>query len=165
MRSNFLKGAAGAVLALGVVALLGASPGMPNPRHGGACHGRSPQARLEAKLGDLALDADTRAKAEQLLAQARTDSKARWDELRDARRAMRDLLEQDAPAVEPLMAQADAIGALETELQKNRLRAILDIREQLSPEQRAALIKIRDEEHAEREGDHGDCMQEPAASR
>jgi Spy/CpxP family protein refolding chaperone len=139
MRSNFLVGAAGAALALGVVALLGASPGMPNPRHGAACHGGSPHARLEARLGDLALDADTRAKAEHLLAQARTEGKSRWEELRDARRAMRDLLEQDTPAVEPLMAQADAIGALETEAHKAKLRTLLELRALLGPEQWQAL--------------------------
>jgi len=139
MRSNWLMGAAGAVLALGVVALLGASPAVPNARHGGACDGRSPHARLEGKLGDLTLDADTRAKAEQLLAQARTDGKARWGELRDARRAMRDLLEQDSPAVEPLMAQADAIGALETEARKAKLRTMLELRALIGPEQWQAL--------------------------
>jgi Spy/CpxP family protein refolding chaperone len=138
MRSNWLMGAAGAALALVVVALLGASTALSNPRHGG-CQGRAPHARLEARLGDLNLDAETRAKAEQLLVQARTEGKSRWTELRDARRAMRDLLEQDSPAVEPLMAQADAVGALETEAHKAKLRTLIELRALLGPEQWQAL--------------------------
>lgn len=140
MAKHGWKGATGALLALGVVALLGASPGMPGPHYGrGACHGRSPHARLEEKLGDLSLDADTRAEAEQLLRRAREDGKARWQELREARRAMRDLLEQEAPAEAPLMAQADAIGALETEAHKAKLRTLLELRALLGPEQWKAL--------------------------
>jgi Spy/CpxP family protein refolding chaperone len=64
------------------------------------------------------------------------------------------------------MSQADAIGAIETQLHKNRLQAILDIRSQLTPEQRAELLKVRDEEHARRDaeaGEHGRCMEHPSS--
>ena len=64
---------------------------------------------------------------------------------------MRKLLSEPVPDAAAVMSQADAIGAIETQLHKNRLQAILDIRNQLTPEQRAELLKIRDEEHAQRE--------------
>jgi Spy/CpxP family protein refolding chaperone len=81
-----------------------------------------------------------------------------------ARAQMRELLSQPVPDAQAVMAQADAIGAIETDLHKNRLQAILDIRNQLTPEQRAELLRIRDEEHAKRdaEAEHGECMQDHA---
>src|SRR5688572_4333449 len=126
MRSNWMMGAAGAVLALVVVVLLGA--GMAESKEGRGCHGKGKGAhfdRMEAKLAELEVDESTRAAAEQVLAAARTESEARREELTDARRALRDLLEQDAPAVDAVMAQADAVGVLETESRKAKLRTML----------------------------------------
>ena len=151
MRSSWMMGVAGAALALVVVALLGASTALSKPRHG-SCHGHGADARfdrLEAKLGDLALDAETRAAAEQVLAQARTEREAQREEMRDARGALRELLEQDAPALEAVMAQADAIGALDTEAHKAKLRTMIELRSLLGPEQwqelRASLRHSRGE--------------------
>jgi Spy/CpxP family protein refolding chaperone len=76
--------------------------------------------------------------------------------LESAQAAMRELLSQPVPDSDAVMAQADALGALETELHKNRLKAILDIRALLTPAQREELLKIREEERAQR-GEHGDC--------
>src|SRR5687767_15650825 len=111
MKSNWVMGATGAVLALVVVALLGAGMAESKPRHGG-CHGHGKGGRLdriEAKLAGLELDAEKRAAVDQVIAQARAESEARREDTRDARRALRDLLEQEAPAVDQVMAQADAI--------------------------------------------------------
>jgi Spy/CpxP family protein refolding chaperone len=74
-----------------------------------------------------------------------------------ARDAMRSLLSQPVPDAAAVMAQADAIGAVETELHKNRLRAIMEIRALLTPEQREELLKIREERRAEREREGGEC--------
>jgi Spy/CpxP family protein refolding chaperone len=74
-----------------------------------------------------------------------------------ARSAMRELLSVPVPDPDAVMAQAEAIGAVETELHKNRLTAILEIRALLSPEQRGELLKIREEERARREADPGGC--------
>ena len=74
-----------------------------------------------------------------------------------ARDAMRDLLSQPVPDAKAVMAQADAIGAVETELHKNRLQAIMEIRALLTPEQRKTLLAIRDEEHARQEHEGGEC--------
>ena len=66
---------------------------------------------------------------------------------------MRELLSQPVPDAAAVMSQAEVIGGIETQLHKNRLQAILDIRNQLTPEQRAELLKIRDVEHAQRENE------------
>ena len=147
MRSNGMMGVVGAALALVVVALLGASTPLSRSRHG-ACHEHGPNARfdrLEAELGKLALATDTRAAAEHLLAQARTDREAHREQMRDAHQALRELLEQDTPALEPVLAQADAIGALGTEAHKAQLRTMIELRSLLSPEQWQALrASLRD---------------------
>jgi len=140
MRSNWMMGATGAVLALVVVALLGASTAA-KPRHAG-CHGHGKGAhldRLEAKLAELELDVETRAAAARVLEQARTERETRRDEMRDARRALHELLEQEQPALESVLAQADAIGALETEAHKSKLRTMLELRSLLGAEQWQAL--------------------------
>jgi Spy/CpxP family protein refolding chaperone len=54
------------------------------------------------------------------------------------------------------MQQAEKIGALETDLQKQRLHTMLRIRALLTPEQRDELVKI----HEERRGRHRRGMPE-----
>jgi len=130
---QWMLGAAGAALAFTAVALLGAGAALSSPGRGG-CHEGAPRARLEERLDALALAPETRAAAEQVLAQARSEGQERWTKLRDARRALRDLLAQDSPALEPVLAQADAIGALETERLEAKLRTMLQLRSVLGPE-------------------------------
>jgi Spy/CpxP family protein refolding chaperone len=137
MRSNWMMGVAGAALALVVVALLGAGTAYSKPGRGG-CHGHGKGAgldRLEAKLAELELDADTRAAAARVLEQARADRAGRRDEMRDARRALHELLEREQPAVDQVMAQADAVGALQTEAHKAKLRTMLELRALVGAEQ------------------------------
>ena len=74
-----------------------------------------------------------------------------------ARDAMRELLAQPVPDAKAVMAQADAIGAVETELHKNRLQAIMEIRALLTPEQRKTLLALRDEEHARHDHEGAEC--------
>jgi len=152
MRNNWMMGAAGAVLALVVVALLGASTAFSKPRHAG-CHGHGKGAhldRLEAKLAELELDVETRAAVARVLEQARTERETRRDEMRDARRALDELLDQEQPALEPVLAQADAIGALETEAHKSKLRTMLELRSLLGAEQWQALKGKRSHGRGER---------------
>jgi Spy/CpxP family protein refolding chaperone len=152
MRSNWMMGAAGAALALVVVALLGAGTAYSKPGHG-SCHGHGKGARLdrlEAKLAELELDVDTRAAAARVLEQARTEGEARRDEMRDARRALHELLEQEQPAVDQVMAQADVLGALETEAHKAKLRTMLELRALLDAEQWQELKGTLRHRHGER---------------
>jgi Spy/CpxP family protein refolding chaperone len=135
MRSNWMAGATGAALALAVVALLGAGMAHSKPGHG-SCHGKHGKLdRLEAKLAELDLDTDTRAAAAQVVERARSESEAQREEMRDARNALRELLEQETPAVDQVMAQADALGALQTEAHKAKLRTMLELRALVGSEQ------------------------------
>ena len=74
-----------------------------------------------------------------------------------AREAMRALLSKPVPDANAVMAQADAIGAIETQLHKNRLQAIMEIRALLTPAQRTELLRVRDEEHAKRALEEKEC--------
>jgi Spy/CpxP family protein refolding chaperone len=58
---------------------------------------------------------------------------------------MRGLLEADSPKLDDVMQWADRVGAAETELKKQRLRTMLEVRALLSPEQRQKLVKIFEE--------------------
>ena len=149
MKSNWMAGAAGATLALVVVALLGA--GIAHSKPGGACHGkRGSMGRLEAKLDELSLDANTRAAAAQVIAKARSEGETRREEMRDARHALHELLEQEAPAVDQVMAQADALGALQTDAHKAKLRTLLELRALVGPEQWKELKGSLRHQHGER---------------
>jgi Spy/CpxP family protein refolding chaperone len=157
MRSNWTMGLAGAVLALVVVALLGAGTAWSKPGHRG-CHGHGHGKgldRLEAKLSELELDADTRAAVARVLEGARTEGEARREEKREARRALHALLEQDEPVVDQVMAQADALGALETEAHKAKLRTLLELRSLIGAEQ---WQELRSSLHRRR----GERMEEPS---
>ena len=62
------------------------------------------------------------------------------------------------------MQWADRIGAVETELKKQRLRTMLEVRALLSPEQRQKLVKIF-EERRRSNARHGTQTAVPGAAR
>jgi Spy/CpxP family protein refolding chaperone len=134
-KHSWKKKAGVGALALAVAGVLGAGAAFARPpgHHGGpggrgghgSCGGYE---RLSDKIDDLGLDAEKQAAADQVLEQARAARKAQRAEMRAAREQMRALLAQDAPAVEAVMAQADAIGALETKAHKERLQTMLSLR-------------------------------------
>jgi Spy/CpxP family protein refolding chaperone len=70
-----------------------------------------------------------------VLEQARSERETQRDEVRAARHALHELLEQETPVVEQVMAQAEALGALETEAHKAKLRTMLELRALLGAEQ------------------------------
>ena len=152
MTGNWKMGVLGAVLALFVVALLGAGTAFSTPGHRGCeGHGKGGRLdRLEAKLADLPLDTETRAAAAQVLERARSEREARHEDLREARHNLYALLEQETPVVEQVMAQAEALGALETEAHKSKLRTMLELRALLGAEQWEALRSSLHEHRGER---------------
>ncbi len=80
---------------------------------------------------------------------------------RSAHEAMRALLDEPVPDEGKVMAQADVVGEIDIQLQKERLRSLIAIRKLLTADQLAELNKIH-EEHRPRMGDgqgrrhHGD---------
>jgi len=116
----------------------------------GRHHGkRSPHEFMTRHAERLGLDEATLAEIEDIV----TASEERDDEI-DAqmdqgREEIRAMLEASEPDRAAIMEKVEAQGALETEEHKNRLRAIMDIRALLTPEQRAELAEIREERKEE----------------
>jgi Spy/CpxP family protein refolding chaperone len=136
--SRYWKTGLAAAIALGAVFTLteraSARPG------GGMCGGhRSMLERLERDVASLGLAQDQLASVYQVIDEARTKRRGFDGEIRAAHERMHDLLEQDAPSVDAVTAQADSIGALHTEARKVELRAVVQVRGMLSEEQREQL--------------------------
>jgi Spy/CpxP family protein refolding chaperone len=140
----------GVALALGAVAVHEAAARPP----GGGCGGGKGKGfgleRLEHRVGGLELAPDAKQAVYQVIDQARVERRALDEKIRAAHERMRELLDQDRPEAEPVLAQADSIGALVTEARKADLRAMVAIRGLLTPEQWKALH----ERHHHRRG-HG----------
>ena len=75
-------------------------------------------------------------------------------DLDSGRLEMRRLMDEDKPDAAKVMKQIEVVGALETELKKNRIRLLLSVRELLTPDQRKKLEKLM----AERSGPRGRGM-------
>jgi Spy/CpxP family protein refolding chaperone len=118
----------------------------PGPSLGPGPHG----GRLKQLIADLGLDEKTLTEVNQILEASQTEHQELRRQLREAHEHMRTLLEQAEPDEVMVMAQADAIGALETEAQKQRLRTILRVRAFLTPAQRAKLLELLRTRHSRR---------------
>jgi Spy/CpxP family protein refolding chaperone len=128
----------------------GDEPGRGGWRHG---HRRGPppiERVLEEHAERLALDADTQAAIRAIADASRAEADAHRARLRELHVQMRELLRGDAPDVDAVMRQADAIGAAETQEAKHRLRTMLEIRALLTPAQREALVEIHQERRKHR---------------
>jgi Spy/CpxP family protein refolding chaperone len=94
---------------------------------------------LERRLGALDLDAQTRTAIELVLVDAREDAQEIRGRLEKAQAALRQALEQEPPSESEVLARAEEAGRIGTELRKDQLEALLQIRAKLTPEQRALL--------------------------
>jgi Spy/CpxP family protein refolding chaperone len=117
---------------------------------------------LERHAERLGLDDATEARI-RAIADARRDEGERLAErVRALHGEMHALLDQDAPDTDAVMRQAEAIGAAETEMHKQRLATLLEIRALLTPEQRRELVRIFEERKREHgPGRHGSGPPEP----
>jgi Spy/CpxP family protein refolding chaperone len=148
--------------ALGLAALLAAGAASARPGHHGhhGHHGMDEGGFIQENAERLGLSDETRAAIETILADSHTRAATLHDEHREARRALKDLLSQDAPDESTVMARADEIGRIETALSKHRLATLLRIRALLSPEQRGQLLEIRREKRARKEAVRESCAAE-----
>jgi Spy/CpxP family protein refolding chaperone len=105
---------------------------------------------IEQHAEELGVDEAALEKIRAIVEEARSEGQEIHVALRDAHEAMRELLSQDSPDRDAVMSQAEAIGALEIEARKHRLAAFLDVRDLLTPEQRAQLMELRGEARAQR---------------
>jgi len=109
--------------------------------------GPGPEGFLEEHADRLGLDDDTRAAIRAIVDESRARAAELHDDHREARRALRDLLEQDSPDEAAVMKQAELLGAIETQLRKHRLQALLRIHALLTPEQRKEMMALHRERH------------------
>jgi Spy/CpxP family protein refolding chaperone len=108
---------------------------------------------VERAVEALDLDAETRKQALAVIDAARPTGRELRESLRSAHEELRSLLDQPDPAEDAVLALADRIGTLRTELQKHDLRTLLQVRATLSPEQREQLAEeIRKHPHGPRHG-------------
>lgn len=101
--------------------------------------GHSPRPSLERAIEALGLDDAAAAKVDAILDAARPGKRELFRSLREEHRAMRALLEDAGSAEAAVLAQADAVGRLHTELRKHELQTLFQVRAQLSPEQQKRL--------------------------
>ena len=136
-----------AITALALGALLASGrTASARPQGGGACGGEGPHMleRLERGLGGLGLDQKELDAAYAVIDQARKERRALDGEIRTAHERMRELLDQDKPDADTVTAQADTIGGLMTQARKIDLRAIVQVRNMLTPEQRKKVDEARE---------------------
>lgn len=139
---------AAATLFLGAACAVAQPP--PEPGH----HRRRPpfEQILELHADRLNLDDATLEKIRAIAVEARKEARPLHERLRESREAMRRLLDQEPPDEGAVMEQAERIGTLEIEVQKQRLRTMLKIRALLTPAQRRELVKIHEERRRHRRG-------------
>lgn len=108
---------------------------------------------FERLADELKLDPQLRASLSAQLEAARAQRDTQRDAVHAEKKALRTLLEADAPDRAAVLAQIDRIGAQKTALKKLEISAMLDMKAALSPEQRAQLkakMQARREKHRER---------------
>lgn len=171
-RSNARLAALLLALTLGFALPAVAEPPGPPPDQTasppGPPHGPPPGPRGMHRHGDfiersadrLGLDEQTRKKIAGIVESVRASQEEREPKLRAAHDRMQELLEADSPDAAAVMAQAEAIGALELASHKDRLMAMLAIRALLTPEQRAELVRIREERHGHEHRGRGPCTRD-----
>jgi Spy/CpxP family protein refolding chaperone len=129
--------------ALVAAALAGAGGALAGPPGGGCGAGGSPLGHLEHQVARAGLPPETAQAVYARLDQARAERRAIEGSLATAHEQMRTLLGQDAASIDAVMAQADAVGALETQMRKLDLQALVQIRSLVTPEQWEALAPKR----------------------
>ena len=124
--------------------------------HGKGHHsGPHPGHFIEKQAERLGLDDQTRQRIRQIADESHTRGQTIQESLRQTHTEMRQLLEQDMPDEAAVLQQAEKIGKLRTDKQKNRLTAMLQIRALLTPAQRQTLTELRREDRPPRRDRRG----------
>ena len=119
--------------------------GLPGAAQAQRPEPRAPGGLIERHAERLGLEGEALAQIQEVLRQSGEQHAAMIEELRSERGRLRALLGNPTPDSTQVLRQADRLGSLETRMQKNRLEAILRIRNLLTPEQRGELLRIREE--------------------
>lgn len=152
MQSRWKKRMAAVALALATVTVVAANA--TANRHGGRPGHGSMLGRVEHGVEKLELAPETRKSVDAILDQARSQQRELRDQLHAAHEQMRTALDAESPSTDAVLAQADSIGALETQAKKLELQAIIQVRQLLSAEQWQQLRTQQGPGRACRHGDY-----------
>jgi Spy/CpxP family protein refolding chaperone len=148
------------------VASLAQPPGsLDRPHHRRGHHGGpGPERFIAHHAEELGLSAETLEAIEKIVDESRAQSETLREKLHGEHEALHELLTQEMPDESAVMAQAEVVDALKAEAHKNRLRALIAIRSQLTPEQRQELVRIREERmpRGKKYGPMGACRDDVA---
>lgn len=109
--------------------------------------------RVEKAIERLELDDAQRAEVLAVIEAARPANDELRNQLRAAHKELRAMLADPAVDEASVLAQADAIGTMGTELSKQRLSTLMQVRERLSPEQQEELADAMKKRHGRRHGE------------
>jgi len=154
--------ALGALLAAHSIAL--ARPGGPGMGNGPGPGHPHPGAGFEQGFSDQALAELGVSEAKRAEIRAiREAARVRGDELREAIRSadqtLREAIDADMPDREAIMAQVDALGALQIEARRLAVETRLAMLDLLTPEQRAAMATRREARQQKRAAQHASRIQ------
>jgi Spy/CpxP family protein refolding chaperone len=139
MTPSRLRFTAPAALALVVALGLGSAGFARGPGHDGR--------RLEQAIDQLGLDAETRTAVFAAIDAGRPAARELRGQMRTAHDELRSLLDAPQPDAEQVMAQVEKVGALSTELRKQHLRTLLQVKAILGPEQSQKLDEALHQGH------------------
>jgi Spy/CpxP family protein refolding chaperone len=122
-----------ALAAAALVAGLSATVAFASPHAHGGGH------RFERAIESLDLDADTQARVDAVFDAARPAHRELGRTLRDKADALKALMADPAATEDAVLAQVDAIGKLSTEMRKQEMRTVFQVRALLTPDQRTQL--------------------------
>lgn len=135
------------VLLLAAPSLAGPPGGPGGPHHGP----RGPEEFILRESKSLGLDEKTTQAIQKVVAAQREKARSLEEERDAARRKLGDLLTQEPLDEKAALAQADALGRIDTEMRKHRLETMFEIRALLTPEQRQKLVAQMKMHHERRQ--------------
>jgi Spy/CpxP family protein refolding chaperone len=128
--------------------MLAATPAAAGPGHGPDGFGGPPLgAMLDFQAEELGLDEDTRQAIREIVESSHARDEELRNQIRTERRTLRELMEREPVDRDAVMDQVERVSELEADEDKHRIDTMLRIREQLTPEQRAALVESRQRMH------------------
>jgi Spy/CpxP family protein refolding chaperone len=145
---RFVRDALIAVTSIGLVFPLAALAQREGPRGGPPGAGALVRV-LEKNAERLQLDEATLAQIRGIAEDSRKTIAPLAERKRSAHEAMRTLLDEPVPDEGKVMAQADVLGEIDVQLQKERLRSLIGIRRLLTADQLTKLNEIQAERREE----------------
>ena len=140
---------------------LAAAPATASPPFGGGPPPPHDPAGMVARHAErLGLDAAAQAEIQRTLDESAARNEALRSRVETARQRLHELLGAPEPERKAVMAQAAALDALMAETHHNRLDAMLRIHTLLTPQQRAELVRLREELRPPRRGPPPSCKED-----